>query len=157
MEKVIVLIDNEPVITTLATAEKNRWYITHSVEAVKTEIKHSSILPNYTEPEPGIKLMGIGGHVYEILSAKPCHQCFACGEKGENRIGRKFYCTAHFKGLVTTRPIIRKEDKKQRNEKCACGSGKKFKHCCGANTHKPRHYFNSKYKMDEMNLKTRQS
>jgi len=34
--------------------------------------------------------------------------------------------------LVPPKPEIRKQPKVGRNEPCPCGSGKKFKKCCGA-------------------------
>ena len=35
-------------------------------------------------------------------------------------------------GMVKPKPIVREEPKVGRNEPCPCGSGKKYKKCCGA-------------------------
>jgi len=34
-------------------------------------------------------------------------------------------------GKIETRPIVRNGPKVGRNDPCVCGSGKKYKHCCG--------------------------
>ncbi len=34
--------------------------------------------------------------------------------------------------FVTDRPIVRDQPKTGRNDLCPCGSGKKYKKCCGA-------------------------
>lgn len=36
-------------------------------------------------------------------------------------------------GMVKPKPVVRDEPKVGRNSPCPCGSGKKFKKCCGAN------------------------
>lgn len=37
----------------------------------------------------------------------------------------------YVEGHVTHRTIVRSSPKTGRNDPCSCGSGKKFKHCCG--------------------------
>jgi len=34
-------------------------------------------------------------------------------------------------GNITTRTVVRSSPKTGRNDPCPCGSGKKYKHCCG--------------------------
>ena len=41
---------------------------------------------------------------------------------------RWYYCDAEF---PTPKQVIRSEPKMKRNDPCSCGSGKKFKKCCG--------------------------
>ena len=49
--------------------------------------------------------------------AKPVSEGFAGGAKGEKAVRK---------------PIVNKEAKVGRNDPCPCGSGKKYKKCCGA-------------------------
>ena len=74
-------------------------------------------------------------------------KCILCGLKAAGKIGEEHYCSHHFKNLVVTKPILKTNALQNRNEICACNSGKKFKHCCGikATSHTARHYFNSEY------------
>ena len=82
--------------------------------------------------------------------------CAVCGEKATGTIKDDSYCKKHFNELVLTKPIRKTNAIQNRNEICACGSGKKFKHCCSikANDHKPRHYFNSEYIHKQQTKKT---
>jgi preprotein translocase subunit SecA len=50
------------------------------------------------------------------------------GEIGEMAIGDK----APVRGQKSAQPLRRDEDKRGRNDLCTCGSGKKYKKCCGA-------------------------
>lgn len=78
--------------------------------------------------------------------------CTICGKLAKQTIGKKPYCRKHFNELVITKPIRKTAALQNRNDGCACNSGKKFKNCCGikATDHPARHYFNSEY----MNQKT---
>jgi len=40
---------------------------------------------------------------------------------------------SHGEGETKRQPVRRKKRKIGRNEPCPCGSGKKYKHCCGRN------------------------
>lgn len=49
------------------------------------------------------------------------------------------------------RPIIARKTNRSRNEKCACGSDKKVKRCCGVQTE----YFTDKKKMSKKEANTK--
>lgn len=151
MNKVIAINGaDEQVLTTEATANKNNWWITYWVKVVPSETE--TTIPEATNqkvPHQGMKMTAIGGHVYQISELKPAHICCFCHDHGKNRIGNKFYCDHDFKKLVVTKPILLNGSKPQRNQPCTCNSGKKYKHCCGKQTHKPRHYFNSEYQQQK--------
>jgi len=63
--------------------------------------------------------------VYEQGSFKKIHHELASFIKDDE--GRWRYSD----GKVFFSPITRSDIKQGRNEYCACGSGKKYKHCCG--------------------------
>lgn len=151
MNKVIAINEaDKQVLTTEATANKNNWWITYWVNVVPSETE--TTIPdtaNQKVPHQGMKMTGIGGRVYQLSELKPAHICWTCHQKGKNRIENKFYCDQHFRQRVVTRPIFRNGKKPQRNQPWPCGSEKKYKHCCGKQTHKPRHYFNSEYKQQK--------
>lgn len=68
-----------------------------------------------------------------------------CGEKEEGgTIKGKPYCKHHFNKFVLTAPLVREQEKVNRNEKCPCGSGKKFKNCCMNRAKKSYHFYNNK-------------
>jgi SEC-C motif-containing protein len=46
----------------------------------------------------------------------------------EKQDGKWFYVDGE---MVKAKPVVREEPKVGRNEPCPCGSGKKFKKCCG--------------------------
>lgn len=73
--------------------------------------------------------------------------CTVCGKLAKATIEKEPYCRQHFNELVITKPIVKTAALQNRNDACACGSGKKYKHCCSikATNHKARHYFNSEY------------
>ena len=60
---------------------------------------------------------------YEMDGLKEVHHERA---KFKNQNGRWFYD----EGNVTPKTVVRTGPKPGRNEPCACGSGKKYKHCC---------------------------
>ena len=147
MKKVIALNENNhQIITTEATAQKNNWWITYDVEAKPKEDAEVTEEEQQRVPRIGHLMIGLSGHVYKLIFITPRHICRTCERTGKNRVGNSFYCNDHFKKLVQTQPIKRINAKQQRNAKCTCGSGKKYKYCCGKETHQPRHYFNSEYK-----------
>jgi hypothetical protein len=147
MKKVIALNENNnQIITTEATAQKNGWWITYDVTAKPVDEGEVSTEKQQQVPKIGQLMKGLSGHIYKLIFIAPRLVCRTCEKTGENRVGKSFYCAGHFKQLVQTQPIKRINAKQQRNSKCSCGSGKKYKHCCGKETHQPRHYFNSEYK-----------
>lgn len=147
MEKVIALNnDGQPVLTTEATATKNGWWITYHLKVVLSDEKTCNPENILQVPEPRMLLMGLNQHVYQVASVTPRHVCFECHRPGGNRIRHTFYCDKHFKELVVTKLIRIVNAEPQRNAKCPCGSGKKYKHCCEVkNQHGARHYFFSDY------------
>lgn len=147
MKKVIALNeDGYPFLTTEATATKHGWWITYHLTVVLTDEKRCDTSNIEKVPEPGMLLYGINAYVYRVASVTPRHICFECHRPGKNRIRHTFYCQKHFNELVVTKPIRRIEAAPNRNDKCPCGSGKKYKHCCEVkNQHGARHYFNSDY------------
>lgn len=62
--------------------------------------------------------------VYEQGQLKNIHHEIASFEKEEERW---YYAS----GKLFNVPVTRSDTKQGRNEYCACGSGKKHKHCCG--------------------------
>ncbi|MCY1720207.1 SEC-C metal-binding domain-containing protein [Prolixibacteraceae bacterium Z1-6] len=152
MKKVIaVLPDNDYCLTTPATADKNQWYKAYTVEVVPEERQRPEAGKEHNLPKVGTVMAGVGGRVYRISEIKPTDCCFICGQRGSNRIEKRFYCTRHFKQLTITKPIVATNPLPGRNEPCRCGSNKKYKHCCLAkDRHTPRHYFNSDYKRHEI-------
>jgi uncharacterized protein YecA (UPF0149 family) len=85
------------------------------------------------------------------IQEKTADVCSVCGKLAKGKIKDAFYCREHFNALVITKPIIKTGAIQNRNETCACGSGKKFKNCCAvkASNHPARHYFNSDYIKNE--------
>ena len=73
--------------------------------------------------------------------------CIVCGKLAKGTIEKENYCREHFNELVITKPIVKTAALQNRNDACACNSGKKYKNCCGiiAANHPPHHYFNSVY------------
>jgi len=61
---------------------------------------------------------------YEQGKLKNVHHEIACFEKQEE----KWLYTI---GKIFRVPVTRSDTKQGRNEYCQCGSGKKYKHCCG--------------------------
>ena len=61
---------------------------------------------------------------YEREGLKDVHHEKASFQKSD---GKWYYN----EGSVTPKTIVRSSPKVGRNEPCPCGSGKKFKHCCG--------------------------
>lgn len=57
-------------------------------------------------------------------------------------------CKKHFSAFTRTKPIM--STRQGRNEKCKCGSGKKFKNCCGKPGSKAKHYHNSLYEQNHI-------
>lgn len=147
MEKVIAITkDGKPVLTTKPTATKNGWWITYHLTVVLSDENECDPANIEKVPVPGILLKGLNGHIYKVAAVSPRHVCFECNRTGTNRIRHTFYCDKHFKELVVTKPILKTGAVIGRNEKCSCGSGKKYKHCCEVkNRHSARHYFNSDY------------
>ncbi len=150
MKKVIaVLKDKQRCLTTQETASKNNWWITHNVEATLCADKFPP-KKNYSpscEPIVNNVVSGLRGRYYTLSKITPVEICFTCDGKATMRIEHLFYCKEHFNDLVLTKPIIRATAKINRNQLCACGSTKKYKHCCiTKDQHTPRHYFNSAYK-----------
>ena len=147
MKKVIALQkDGSPVLTTEATATKNGWWITYHLTVVLSEENECSPENILQVPKPQMLLMGLNQHVYQVATVEPRYVCYECDAVGKNRIGHKFYCNRHFKELVVTKPIRIVNAAPGRNDKCTCGSGKKYKHCCEVkNQHSARHYFFSDY------------
>lgn len=145
MNKVIAVNDKgEQLLTTEQTAEKNNWWVTYCVTVVPGD--QTATADNKKVPVTGGLMKSLGGKIYRLSEVKPAHICYLCHQKGANRIKHLFYCNQHFNQLVVTQPILRTGKKPHRNEPCHCKSGKKYKKCCGMETHTPRHYFNSKYK-----------
>ena len=62
--------------------------------------------------------------VYEQQRLKNVHHEIASFEKVEER-------WLYASGKVFSVPVTRSDTKQGRNEYCLCGSGKKYKHCCG--------------------------
>jgi hypothetical protein len=147
MKKVIAINkEGQPVLTTEATATKHGWWITYHLTVVLTTEKECDTANWEKEPKAGLLLPGLNGSIYKVGSVTPLHNCFECSRPGKNRIRHTFYCEKHFKELVVTKPIHRIGAATGRNDKCPCGSGKKYKHCCEAkNQHGARHYFLSDY------------
>jgi preprotein translocase subunit SecA len=66
------------------------------------------------------------GILFRIQLARP--ESLEAMEKKE----QKNLSYSHSDGPVERRPVKRAEAKVGRNDLCPCGSGKKFKKCCGA-------------------------
>lgn len=153
MKKVIaVLPEGTQILTTAETTVKNKWWITYNLHVEQQEGKYQHGENNQLVPKVGMMMTGVNGFIYKIAVVEPVYNCRACYQAGEtregkNRIGNMFYCNRHFNKLVVTKPIVKTGAIQSRNETCACGSGKKFKNCCGikAADHTARHYFNSEY------------
>jgi len=62
--------------------------------------------------------------VYEQGRLRNVHHELACFEKMDER-------WLYVSGKVFGVPVTRSGIRQGRNEYCACGSGKKYKHCCG--------------------------
>lgn len=146
MKKVIAVdASNKQVLTTRATAEKNNWWITYEVETRLTDEKNIPGGNMDRVPEIGLKMYALGARVHQLVKVEPVYVCAICKRMGRNRVLHKFYCQQHFDELVITKPIKRTQKKVNRNAKCPCNSGKKYKNCCGIENHKPHHYYNSEY------------
>jgi len=148
MKKIIALNENENrVLTTRVTAEKNNWWITHNLEV---DILPKNLISCNTslEPETG-NIFESNNRFYRITKSEKVLICSICNIKAKFKIGYRFYCKQHYKHLMLTKPIRRAIIQPGRNEPCSCGSGQKFKNCCISKTdHKPRHYFNSRFMED---------
>jgi hypothetical protein len=154
MNKVIALNENENrVLTTRETAEKNNWWITHNLDV---EILPANFLTTETSTEPEVgNIWEANKRFYKIIKSEKILICTICHEKAKFRIGYRFYCKKHYKHLMLTRPIRRTMLQPGRNEPCTCGSGKKFKNCCLEKLdHNPRHYFNSRFMEDQKIVKS---
>lgn len=154
MKKVIAVQPGEiQVLTSLETAEKNNWWITYTVEVFATENPKQEFPDNQRVPKPGMEMSSLGSRkIYTLQTVTPVEICWHCHKQGERktaqyRVLNRFYCKKHYNKLVITKPIVKTGSIQNRNEPCACGSGKKFKNCCGikAGNHAARHYFNSDY------------
>jgi len=157
MKKVIALQSphEKQVICNRSLAEKNNWLITYNVEVRPEHDKKPGTENVNKVPQAGTLLNGFGGHVYKILTLTPVEVCCLCGRMGKNRIYKKFYCDTHYNNLVITKPIVRTIAKPNRNQPCACGSGKKYKYCClSKDQHTARHYYNSEYRQNQQSQKT---
>lgn len=136
-------------LTTYTTAIKNEWWITFFV-TVKAENEEK---PNNNElPNTGAVMIDIKGTKFRIVESKPHFICYECGNKGPHRIMNRFYCDVHFHKLVVTQPIVSHEKEPGRNDRCYCGSGKKYKQCCMAkNEVHIGHNFNSDFLRRDLN------
>lgn len=154
MKKVIALNENgDPLLTTEVTANKHNWWITYHLTVVLTNEKTCDTGYINRVPAPGMLLYGINAHIYRVASVTPRHICFECNRTGTNRIRHTFYCDKHWRELVVTKPIRKTGEVVNRNDKCPCGSDKKYKHCCEPKhaDHAARHYFNSLYVSEKSN------
>ena len=136
-------------LTTYATALKKEWWITYfvTVRAEDEEKPNNNCLP-----ETGAVMTDIKGVNYRIVESTPHFICFECGNSGPHRIHNRFYCDFHYKKLVVTKPLKFAEKEPGRNERCYCGSGKKYKQCCMAkNEIHIGHNFNSEYLRRDLN------
>lgn len=148
MKKVIALNDNENrILTTRVTAEKNDWWITHNLEV---DILPKNLMSCTKSTEPGVgNIWEENNRFYKITKSEKVLICTICNCNANFKIGYRFYCKQHYKHLMLTKPIRRAIIQPGRNEPCSCGSGQKFKNCCISKTdHKPRHYFNSRFMED---------
>jgi hypothetical protein len=154
MKKVIAINEKENrVLTTRVNAEKNDWWITHTLEV---EILPKNFLTTKTSTEPIIGNIWEGTkRFYKILKSEKVLICTVCKSKANFKIDKRFFCKAHYKHLMITRPIRRGIILPTRNDLCECGSGKKFKNCCASKyEHTPRQYFNSRYMENTNAIKT---
>jgi uncharacterized protein YchJ len=61
--------------------------------------------------------------------AAPVPRPFGAGGRGATEA-----TSAVLRDRPSTRPVVRAEEKVGRNDPCPCGSGKKYKKCCGINS-----------------------
>lgn len=67
--------------------------------------------------------------------ARFCQNGHESGQHELSRFKRQDGCWLYVDGDVSAKQLPRRVVKVGRNDPCACGSGKKYKRCCGITTH----------------------
>lgn len=144
MKKAIVLLqDGSRKLTTIQTAQKHKYKIIYLLEVELVLSGDKTVHPDKNcSPVIG-NYVGSYGRVYKIVSVEPViERCIACNEPATHTLLGQPYCSKCYYPLVRTAPIVHTKRKIHRNEKCPCGSGKKYKNCHMKKELTPQHYYN---------------
>lgn len=140
----------------ISSRQLERWVLVSAIDknwqdqlTEMEDLRQSVNLRGYGQKDPLIEYKNEAYHYFELMISNirqaTCFQLFRASTRAENlqKTLQTIHRNIHLSG--TQDPAIRKDDmdlpkpmkrvlpKVGRNDLCPCGSGKKFKKCCGVN------------------------